>query len=300
MAKPYLILEHYKGLGTIFSIELFLHDHEIETLPFVKLQQRLESTITDFGNRYSRFSDDSFLTELNTKKVVPYDEDLAVMLKKAEEVSRSTNNVFSLFIKEALEEKGYGTQHKTREKGTHDHDEDKSAVRIDAHTITLLGNKGIDLGGIGKGYLIDKLARIIKDEFHIPFFLINGGGDIYVTSNHGDPVELFLEHPIHEGEYIYEIHLKNKAFCASSSFKRRWNKDGKEVNHFIAEKEVWSASYVIGDDTTTTDMYATVFCILADEKTLVEKLSATTHLEYIVICDDGKTLISKGFYDFLK
>ena len=297
MANSYFIVEAYKGLGTAFWIELFLDENEKATLPEEKIRNHLEATITDFGARYSRFSESSFLSQLNREKSVPYDHDLAVMVQCAQKVSQATNNTFSLFIKEKLEAKGYGTQNNT---AVHDDSEEASDVVIDSSSIKLLGNRGIDLGGVGKGHLIDKLASILRDDYHLSYFLINGGGDIYVTSNHGKDVELLLEHPINEGDYINKIVLKNKAFCASSSFKRSWKKGSTQVNHFIADKEIWAASYVIGNTATMADMYATVFCILADTPSSLERFAKDNTLDYIVINERGTMTKSDNFPPFLE
>ena len=256
------------------------------------VQASLEETITSFDNTYSRFKETSLLSELNREGIIPYDEHLAEMVKHARKASYITDNIFSIFIKEALEEKGYGEhllQKTVVKKG------EKSDVVINEKTVTLLGDKGIDLGGVGKGYLIDLLSRILKEKYNLHYFVINGGGDIFVTSNHGLPIELYLEHPINQGEYIGTINVKDKAFCSSSSFKRRWKKDGKEVNHFIADKEVWAASYVLSDTATIADMYATVFCIESNNKQELDRLAQTTEVDYTVITKEGEMIQSEGF-----
>lgn len=293
MGKPLFVLDAHKGLGTLWWIELFLHETEREHVDARELQTHLEKTIGDFEKKYSRFRDDSLLNKLNNKKHTPFDYDLAEMVTQAKKVHTDTNGVFSIFIKEALEEKGYGKKIASNEGITNS--EEASDVIINKDTITLKGNKGIDLGGIGKGYLIDKLATILQKDYNLPHFLINAGGDIYVTSDHGEPLTLFLEHPVHSDEYIAKISVKDKAFCSSSSFKRKWSNNGKIVNHFIAEKEVWAVSYLVGKNTAVTDMYATVFCIIANKKEMLDKLSRQEHLEYVVINEEGERLVSKGF-----
>jgi thiamine biosynthesis lipoprotein len=274
-----------------------LHEHEKKSLPLLEIQKRLEETITTFDNTYSRFKEDSLLSRLNRERSVPYDHHLAEMITQADETTKATQGVFSIFIKEALEEKGYGEKVGTPHEKTLNNIPGTllPQTRITKESITLIGNKGIDLGGIGKGYLIDILATMLTEEFSIPYFLINGGGDIYVTSNQGNDVELYLEHPTNEDEYIGKILLKDSAFCSSSSFKRRWQKDGKMVNHFIAPHDIWAASYLTGKTATVTDMYATVFCILSQKEEQLLSFSTTQHLEYFVIKNDGKTIASKGF-----
>jgi len=66
----------------------------------------------------------------------------------------------------------------------------RSAITITDDAITLTAG-ALDIGGFGKGYLIDLLAQDLKAH-DLHHFLINGGGDIYVTSNQGQPSPLCL------------------------------------------------------------------------------------------------------------
>lgn len=293
MANSQIVLNGYKGLGTFFWVELFLHEHE-NHINLDTLRLRLEQEITTFDNNYSRFKHDSILNTLNRNHTLPYDHHLAMMITHGEEASKVTGGVFSIYIKDALEEKGYGVPESAM---YHDNSRIKetSTVVIDNKTITLLGSKGIDLGGVGKGYLIDEIARILREEFDLHYFVINGGGDIYATSNHGKKIELYLEHPITAGEHIGKIHVQDTAFCSSSSFKRRWTKDDKEVNHFIANKEIWAASYVLAPSATIADIYATVCCIESDNDQALHNLKEKTNIKYVVITGKAIKKISTGF-----
>lgn len=301
MSESVFVVNSYKGLGTMFWVELFLSEEEKTIAPIKEIQAELEHTITAFEKRYSRFNKDSFLNELNSKKRVPYDYDLATMLEEGKNASQATDNTFNIFIKEILEEKGYGDSGITP---INKNSREKSDTLVTQESITLLGNRGIDLGGIGKGYLIDKLKKILEEKYLLRYFVINGGGDIYVTSNHGKEIKLFLEHPTESGQYLNTIALKDSALCCSSSFKRRWKKGTQEVNHFVntdeGADEVWAASYVVGKSTTIADIYATVFCILSQQKQKLESFATRAHLEYVVIGDDGNIFVSKGFPKFLE
>lgn len=293
MASSVFLLNGHKGLGTAFWIELFLDEDNYDEKKIHVAREYIEKTIIDFEKKYSRFKNDSLLSELNSKKSVKHDHDIAEMIRSGLEMSKMSNGVFSLFIKEKLEEKGYGNNGGAGKAILAE--ELKSDVTVTPSTITLIGNKGIDLGGVGKGYLIDLLAKTLQATFNYQYFVINGGGDIYVTSNHGMPIGLHLEHPFNQGESIGMLSVTNKAFCSSSSFKRRWKKDGEDVNHFIADKEVWAASYVLGDIATTTDMCATVYCIESDNKEAMDTLSQITATDYMVITKDGILLKSHNF-----
>ena len=278
------VLKDFKALGTLWYIEVF----DISGIKSLKkIKNSLEKTILDFEEKYSRFNKDSILNDLNKNKKVLYDEDLYHMLFLGEEFRVKTNGIFDIGIKENLEEIGYGektfevenikikkTQRRFEKKGKYLH----------------WGfEKQIDLGGVGKGYLIDKIAKILKEEFNVKYFLINGGGDIYLTSDNEKPISLKLEHPNETDKYIGEVRLKNQSMCASSSFKRMWTKNGQEYNHFIDiknNKKVQSATFVISDNTVNADILATTIAIVSENQDLVHEIIKNENCEYLVITED--------------
>ena len=286
------VVNRYKGLGTMFWVELFVTKEEQEALPLSTLQSQIEEMITSFNDTYSRFREESLLSTLNRTRRIPYDYDLACMLQIGQEEMVRTGGVFDLFIKEKLEQKGYGKAEE--DVAQQESNEPSSCVIDDNKEIVLTGTKGVDLGGIRKGYLIDKIKMFLLER-HIHYFLINGGGDIYVTSNHEKPITLYLEHPTDEQSYIGTVSLSNASLCVSSSFKRTWKQGAKQVNHFIANNEVWAASYVVAKTATLADIYATVFCIISEDKNKISQLSTLSHLEYLIINKQGEKLASKGF-----
>ncbi len=292
MNSKILILDNFKALGTGWWIEIFQRGEAKFDVEKIKI--RLEEEIKNFENKYTRFKNTSLLSELNTKKEIKFDKEFFEILTLADKFNKNSGGIFNVFIKEKLEEKGYGKEVVVAEISKKDFSEISATIQND-NKIILKGNFGIDLGGIGKGYLIDKLSNILQNEFNLEYFLINGGGDIYVTSNYGEDIQFFLEHPINEGEYIYKIKIKNKAFCVSSSFKRMWNKEGKEVNHFISEGEVWATSYVVADRTVIADVFATVSCILSSDDTKLKNIYKNFDVEYLVINEVGKIFKSEGF-----
>lgn len=287
----------------------------------IKLKSRIEFEIKDFESKYSRFLSNSELNKLNANrsiKISEHNKDLLNMIQIASLYAEKTEGVFDIFIKEKLEGIGYGPQNtqintslnlkdevvefQTGAISIRRNEEENSQVRGDKviikdNYIYLSGKKGIDLGGIGKGYLIKKLSQIILNEFGLKYFVINGGGDIYATSDNEDPIELMLQHPVNADEYIYKIKVKNQSLCASSSFKRSWDIEGRKVNHFIDKerKGVWAASYIVADDVVIADMAATVACICADDNTNLSKYVGESGAEYLVFDKNGDMIKSNNF-----
>lgn len=267
------LIENFQALGTVWYIECF---ENIEDYRKLEIKHYLEKYILDFQNKYSRFLHDSILNKYNRGEVeLDCDEDLKNMIEMGEQFKIETDGIFDINIKDRLEEMGYG--------------------KLEKNNI-----RNIDLGGIGKGYLIDKIKNILEEKFNLKYFLINGGGDIYLTSDNDKEVELYLQHPVEENKFIGSIKIKDRAFCCSSSFKRSWIQNGVEQNHFISDRPVIAASYVVGDNATEADVYATVLCILSDDKEKLERIMKNKNiknkkLEYLVFDKNADKIVSDNF-----
>jgi thiamine biosynthesis lipoprotein len=224
------------------------------------------------------------------------------MISIGEKWRIETEGVFDIAIKKKLENIGYGH---TEGVGDSSDEVDVLVSRVVKHEDTIIwdSKKQIDLGGIGKGFLIDKLARILEAEYNIHYFLINGGGDIYATSNQGEPIELLLEHPTEAGMYIGKISIQDSSLCVSSSFKRTWVKEGHRYNHFIDTKRnavIESASYVYAETATIADILATILAILSHSKNEVKVLAEKYTAEYLTLNSKGEVYCSPVFKNALE
>ena len=150
-------------------------------------------------------------------------------------------------------------------------------LSITDEEITITCGK-VDLGGYGKGYLID-LVTIELKKLGINYFLINGGGDLYATSNFGKPIEIFLEHPTKPQEFIMPTHLINQGFAASSPFKRQWHHEGKTYTHVISNTEVPAlATFIKAATACEADAFATSAILLSEEALL--EIQNVEHFEF--------------------
>lgn len=277
-----LFPEGHKALGTLWFIEIF---DDLKNEKILVLQKETTQFIENFEQKYSRFKVNSLLNDLNYDKQVSFDKDLWQMLDIGEKFCKETDGVFNLFIKKDLENKGYGKQIDREEKEIVI-DVTKPRVWNDGKNIFLNFTSQIDLGGIGKGYLIDLLSQRLLQDFEIKHFLINGGGDMYATSDNRSPITVQLEHPFKAGEFVGEVSLHNQSLCASSTYKRTWLFNNQRHNHFVNfDNEKNKASFVIADTAVVADILATITCVMQDEAAL-ETLCKKEHTEYWILNDD--------------
>lgn len=271
------VLEGYKALGTVWYVEVFIPK---TTNEIAALRDEIISLVSLFEKSYSRFRSDSILTELNQKRVTAYDHHLKEMLVLGKEMQSMSSGVFRLAVLDKLTEKGYGEH-------VHKSEYADEGFEVTDKEIRLHGTASVDLGGIGKGYLIDMIAARLV-ELGVHEFVVNGGGDLYATHNKGRPITVLLQHPFNLDESIGSVELYNQSLCASSSFIRSWEKDGIKRNHFVSKdgSEVWSASYTIGGSATRADMAATVLCLLANNKEEVSAFAHVSGVSYLVYVEE--------------
>ena len=258
-----------KALGTQWWIEVFSDDDKRRD----SLKEAITALLSSIENRFSRFNDDSLIGQINQhKKIISTDQDLIFLLNKGKEYYLKTNGVFNILIAEELIARGYDKNYTLKTSSS------KSVIgnpitdiKIEGEQISLMSGQ-IDLGGIGKGWAIDAVAKLIR-EFGYEEFLINGGGDMYGTSENNKPIRIYLEHPLHQNTYIGQTTVFNQGFAASSSHKRRWKTDDGETSHIVGDKKSVDASFIIANDTTTADIFATT-ALLLDESEFISLAKA--------------------------
>ncbi len=187
---------------------------------------------------------------------------------------------------------------------------DLDAITLDrgAQTITRPPGMRFDLGGIGKGWAVDRTADLLHSlgAQTGPFF-INAGGDLYA---YGQPEahrgwEVKIVHPLDEEQTLARLYLTNRALATSSVAKRRWLKDGEPRHHLIdprtarpAATDLLSVS-VHADRTAAADIYAKTALILGLEKGMAF-LQTLPNVEGLLVTRDDQVFCTKGFIEFAK
>ena len=251
-------------LGTTWWFEFF--DLDEEQTEYVKI--RLSEYMDTYENNYSRFIDESIVCQLNDTGVVtdPSAEFLG-MLQIATDAYRETNGVFNIAVGDHLEKSGYDRTHSFHSVETPDSiPKLDDVLSVSEGEVRLDINARIDFGGFGKGYLIDLLVVFIQNELGLQEFLINGGGDIYATSQNGEPISIGLQDPQDRKKSVGSLQLHNQGFAASSPYVRVWtDQDGVEHNHLVGSEQL-NAVFVTAPTATVADIWATTLAITSKTK----------------------------------
>lgn len=258
----------FEAIGTHWWIEVF---DQMSSTSSEDVATLITDFCTAFNASYSRFKEDSLVSKLNRDRTLRNaPSEFIEILHTGQVLYERTQGTCNMLIGHILEARGYDAQYsfkadpllKTLIPGNPLVD-----VSISGTTINLAqGN--IDLGGFGKGYLIDCIAKILF-EHGFRYFLINGGGDMYGTSNHHEPIEIVLEHPFDTSLTIGETTVLNQGFAASSPYKRQWRTNGSIYTHIVGTDEApLPACFVKASTAVTADAF-TKCGMLLDEDTLI-------------------------------
>jgi thiamine biosynthesis lipoprotein len=156
----------------------------------------------------------------------------------------------------------------------------------------------IDLGGIAKGYSVDRGIEILQQQ-GITRAMVNAGGDTRIIGDRfGKPWVVGIRDPDHEGRTFLRMPLTDTAFSTSGDYERYFDEDGKRFHHIIDPGTGHSASKVrsatiIGPSATRTDGLSKTAFVLGPQKAL-EIYNRLDDIDAILVTPDGRVLYSKG------
>jgi thiamine biosynthesis lipoprotein len=178
---------------------------------------------------------------------------------------------------------------------------DFTAVQVDETAATaFIARKGvrIHLGGIGKGYAVDRGAAILRAA-GVHDFLIQAGGDLYASGRRGDRAwRAAIADPRATGTSFAAMDLTSETFSTSGDYERFFIKDGRRYHHILdpdlGEPARGSRSVtIVTSSALDADGLSTGIFILGPEAgmALIERLDG---VEGVIVTDRNEVLVSSG------
>jgi thiamine biosynthesis lipoprotein len=97
--------------------------------------------------------------------------------------------------------------------------------------------KGIELdpGGIGKGYAVDRIAQILKDNGIKQALISGGGSSIYAIGAppHEKGWKIDIKNPKNTEESIESVYLKDESMSTSGNYEKFFYAEGKMYSHIM-------------------------------------------------------------------
>ena len=188
-----------------------------------------------------------------------------------------------------------------------------TGIEIDGDEVSLKDPEAmIDLGGIAKGYIADRITRELVDA-GVSSAIINLGGNIVCagckeTADGSSDFRIGIETPYSgRTQIVGAVSLQNRTVVTSGVYERYFVYDGEEYHHILdpatgypAVTDVLSVTIVADSGLSgDCDALATTCLLLGSEKgmALIEQLE---DFEAVFITRDGELLQTSGMTGFTK
>ena len=234
-----------------------------------------------FESRLSRFREGNDLSVLNASSVCQVSEELFEILVHSKQYFEETNGIFDPTIASVLAHEGYAVSFGSSDFGKPQADgmlyqgtfadvfldTTRRSVRkpLECH---------IDLGGIGKGYIVDRVADMLASYY--TDCIVDAGGDMYVSGQDRDTTFPYFAIAIENAREISDnvglLTLQNCAVATSGVNRRKWHTDDGEKGHLIDTKRKTSIANdilsvtVLAECTERADVVAKTLCILGSKQ----------------------------------
>jgi FAD:protein FMN transferase len=155
------------------------------------------------------------------------------------------------------------------------------------------------LGGIGKGYAVDRAANILRQQ-GLRDFMIQSGGDLYVAGHRGDRAwRLGIRDPRGPADRSFAaLDLTDGTFSTSGDYERFFMQEGRRYHHILDPDSGEPANAcrsvtIVSDNATLADALSTgVFVVGPDAgMALIERLP---NVEGVIVSAKNEVLISSG------
>lgn len=296
---------HYTDTAMTTSIELEFWSEQPASAD--RIAREVLAVFHQVDEQMSRYRDTSELSRVNREAVagpVRVSDSLFEVFAKAREVSRLSQGAFDISFGSVGYLYDYRAGRRPDEKTLEAAIQhvDYRDIRLDpeARTVTY-ARPGLlaDLGGIAKGYAVDRGIRVLQAE-GVRHARLSAGGDMRLLGDkRGRPWLVGVRDPRLEQRNAVVLPLADVAVSTSGDYERFFvTETGERVHHILSPgtgKPVQGVQSVtiLGPDALTTDGLSTAVFVLGPEQGLamIERLEG---VDAIIIDADRKMHFSSG------
>ena len=255
----------------------------------------------------SRYREDSELSRVNREAAngpVEVSDSLFTVLQQALRISELSHGAFDISFGSI----GYLYDFRARQQPS-DEELAEGLAKVNYRSVVLdpsansvrFLDEGVrlDLGGIAKGYTVDRGIDILK-SFGIRHARLSAGGDLRLLGDkRGKPWIVGIRDPRSESRNAMVLPLTNVAVSTSGDYERFFFDDNNErVHHILSPatgkpaKGVQSVT-ILGDDSITTDGLSTAVFVLGAAKGL-EMVNRLKGIDAVIIDEQRQVHYSDG------
>ncbi len=156
----------------------------------------------------------------------------------------------------------------------------------------------VGLGGIAKGYAVDRAVKIIKDAGFINF-AVNAGGDLSARGRkEGQLWRVSIRHPRDKKKNIAILPISNTSVVTSGDNERYFMHQGKRYAHILNPKTGWPAKQcqsvsIMAKPAYRADALATGVFVLGPKRGLA-LIESLPQVEGMIVDATGHITVSSG------
>lgn len=276
-----------------------------------EVQNRIEAAYAEIERVEAMMSEwrpDSPISAINDSAGGPpinVPDELREIILRANELSRQSEGAFDITWK------GIGDLWRWKDDNFSPPDQaqiQQALQRVDYRKIVVNGNRvgleapdmQIGLGGIAKGYGVDRAADNLRNAGLLNF-MIDGGGDIFAAGlKFGSPWRLGIQHPrAARDDLMAALDLTDAALVTSGDYEQGRDIEGHRIHHILDPRTGRPADQcrsvsVIAPDAESADALATTVFVLGPLDGL-QLIATRPQTEALVVGADGRLLMTAGF-----
>jgi thiamine biosynthesis lipoprotein len=175
-----------------------------------------------------------------------------------------------------------------------------NALALDGRTVHKRSpHLQVDLGGIAKGYAVDRAIFILR-QHGVPSAAINAGGDMYLLGQRQKRAwRIGIQHPRQQEAVLETVQLRDQAVVTSGDYERFFEQDGVRYHHIFDPQSGFPARAcqsvtIITDSVALGDALATAAFVLGPVAGL-QLLTQYPRAEGLIVAADGSLHPSPGW-----
>ncbi len=287
----------FQGMGTVLTV-MYVGKKDSD------LEKLLKEDVRYIEKLFSYYNENSFVSKLNefahiNKVEVP--QEVCELIVLSIEMGRKTDNYFDITYKS----KGKVWDEK-RENIPKKEELEKLSHLVGYRNIEADCEKGkikflkegviIDMGGVAKGYSIDRAGDIMKRN-GVNNFIINYGGDMLICGDKkGQPWEIGIKDPDSQGKILKKISIKGGETCTAIATSGKYERfkilEGTVYSHIINPGSGMPANEaksvtVVGENATEVDVLATAISASDLDEMFIKKIVDKFSVKIYTLSDSG-------------
>ena len=302
--SPLLIKKHRILMGTLVEISVIGRNKD-----------KVEASIHDaFGEMerveglMSRRIPESDVSRINGRagiKPVKVSAEVLKVIRRAEEISKTSRGYFDISIGALLDLWGFegngGNLPGKDEVNETLHSVGYRAIHVDEMASTVeLKRKGmrIDLGGIAKGYAVDRALELLTSRGYRNM-IVNAGGDMRVGGKKiNGPWVIGIQDPRDQSRILATLDAGDISVATSGDYERYFTKEGTRYHHLLnpftgSPAQQCRSVTILAKDALSADALATAVFVMGPNRGL-RLIEAMEGVEGLIVSADGEIIVSEG------